>query len=304
MNKLDDVDLLQFIGKQESQFLCPLGDYQEDILARLATGVKVHGDETPWHKASELFRFRPAEVTLWVGINGHGKSMVLSHVMAHLMKSTICVLASLEMSIAAIGERLIKQIAGNGMPTTEFAAQVLSWTDNRLWVYDQQDTVEHDRIIGLCIYSFTVLKADHIFIDSLMKCGIDEDNYNAQKRFVDRLCWVAKTHGGHIHLVAHMRKSKTEHDIPDKFDVMGSSSITNLVDNIAIVHRNKAKEEKVENGENVEKMIPDAIVKVVKQRHGEWEGKINLWFDKSSQQFKGSPDGRLEWFEISKSAVA
>lgn len=298
MNILEDVDLLQFIGKQESQYIIPLSDHQESIIDRLKTGITVYGDELPWRKTHELFRFRPHEVTLWAGINGHGKSLVLSHVMAHLMKSSRCILASLEMHIDALGERLVRQIGGTGKPTQSYTSDILRWTGNRLWIYDQLDTVEHERIIGMCIYAFTVLKIDHVFIDSLMKCGMDDDDYNAQKKFIDRLCWVAKTHGGHIHLVAHMKKGKTEHDIPDKFDVLGASAITNLVDNVAIVHRNKKKECQFENGESVSNMVPDSTIKVVKQRHGEWEGKINLWFDKASQQFRGSPDGRLELFDI------
>ena len=298
MNVLEDVDLLEFIGRQESQSMIPLSDFEDVIIERMANGVSCYGDEIPWQKHQDNFRFRPHEVTLWAGINGHGKSLVLSHVMAHLMKTSSCILASLEMKADSVGERLVKQISGCGKPTTNFIKAVLNWTDDRLWIYDELDTVEHKRIIGMCIYAFSELKIQHVFIDSLMKCGMDEDDYNSQKRFVDRLCWVAKTHGGHIHLVAHMRKGKTEFDIPDKFDVMGSSAITNLVDNVAIVHRNKKKEFEIEKGNEVEKMVPDSIVKIVKQRHGEWEGKINLWLDKESQQFKGSPDGRLEWFDI------
>lgn len=303
MNVLENIDLLEFIGRQESQSIIPLSDFKDSILERLANGIKHFGDEIPWEKHHDNFRLRPHEVTLWAGINGHGKSLVLSHVMAHLMKSTKCILASLEMKADAVGERLVKQIAGLEKPTDSFSRGILDWTDDKLWIYDELDTVEHKRIIGMCIYAFTELNIQHVFIDSLMKCGMDEDDYNSQKRFVDRLCWVAKTHGGHIHLVAHMRKGKTEFDVPDKFDVMGSSAITNLVDNVVIVHRNKKKEMEMEKGNDVDKMIPDSIVKVVKQRHGDWEGKINLWLDKPSQQFKGSPDGRLEWFDVKFEAV-
>ena len=300
MNVLENVDLLKFIGKQESQSIIPLSDFEDSIIDRLANGFAQFGDELPWHKHHDHFRFRPHEVTLWAGINGHGKSLVLSHVMAHLMKTTTCILASLEMKADAVGERLIKQIAGLENPASGFTKGILRWTDDRLWIYDELDTVEHKRRIGMCIYAFTELNIQHVFIDSLMKCGMDDDDYNAQKRFVDRLCWVAKAHGGHIHLVAHMRKGKSEFDVPDKFDVLGSSAITNLVDNVAIVHRNKKKESEIEKGGDADemKMIPDSIVKIVKQRHGNWEGKMNLWLDKESQQFKSSPDGKLEWFDI------
>ena len=76
------------------------------------------------------------------------------------------------------------------------------------------------------------LKIQHVVIDSLMKCGIMDDDYNGQKQFVDCLCWAAKTYGGHIHLIHHIRKTRSEEEIPDKFDVMGASALTNLVDNV------------------------------------------------------------------------
>ena len=52
-------------------------------------------------------------------------------------------------------------------------------------------------------------------IDSLVKCGVGVDDYNAQKKFVDALCWAAKQHKVHIHLVNHIRKGNNETEIPD-----------------------------------------------------------------------------------------
>jgi twinkle protein len=125
----------------------------------------------------------------------------------------------------------------------------------------------------------------HEFIDSLVKCGIDQDDYPAQKRFVDSLCWAAKANNIHIHLIHHIRKGDTEKNKPGKFDVKGAGEITDLVDNVFIVYRNKRKEERVRNNEDVGDDIPDALVICEKQRHGEWEGNILLWVHKKSMQF-------------------
>ena len=156
----------------------------------------------------------------------------------------------------------------------------------------------------MCIYAMTVLKIKHIVIDSLMKCGINGDDYNGQKTFVDRLCWAAKTYGGHIHLVHHMRKGRSESDAPDKFDVKGAGEITDMVDNLVIVHRNKEKERAIENGEHVHDGICDTTLIVAKQRHGEWEGKIKLWFHKESQRFASGSNLITENFDIPKRLTA
>jgi twinkle protein len=294
MKQLEDMDYMKFVGDLESQYLIHLSEITDAIFERTKDGVELFGDELPWMKTHDKFRMRPGEVTVWAGINGHGKSMVLSHVVAHLIKFTPCLIASLEMPLDALGQRLVRQMIGTDKPTREYIEKALNWTDDRLWVYDQLDTVESERIYGMIIYAMRELGIKHIVIDSLMKCGIDDDDYNGQKKFIDRLCWAAKTFNGHIHLVHHIRKTRSEEDLPDKNDVMGSSAITNLIDNLIIVHRNKAKE----NSNEPDEEMPDARLYVAKQRHGEWEGKIALWFDKTSQQYLPSKGGRKEWFSF------
>ncbi len=295
---LMDVDFLSFIGKQESQYLEPVKTFSEDIHEMFKAGILNYGDTLPWRKTEDLFRLRPNEVTIWAGINGHGKSLLTSNVFAHLMKDSRCLIASLEMPINRTMHRMFKQIGGTASPSESYINEMIKWTDDRLWLYDQLDTVEHERIIGMCIYAFTELKIDHIIIDSLVKCGITTKDTETMHQFIDRLCWVAKTHGGHIHLVHHIRKGDDENKIPNKFDIKGAGEITDLVDNVAIIWKNKKKAQAIENGDTIDKMIPDGVIVVDKQRHGEWEGKINLWFDRCSQQFKGSPDAGIERFGI------
>ena len=145
------------------------------------------------------------------------------------------------------------------------------------------------------LYAAKELNIEHIFIDSLMKCGIGTDDYNGQKIFVDRLCWAAKTHNVHIHLVHHMRKREKEGHIPDKFDVKGAGETVDLVDNLMIVHRNKTKEMAKEQGKEYDEASPDTIVVCAKQRHGEWEGRFGLYFDHGSQQLTAAPNKTIPW---------
>ena len=297
MNELKDIDFMQYVGSLENQYIIGLSSIKDDIYARIQSGVDHFGDEMPWEKSHDKFRMREGEVTIWAGINGHGKSMVLSHVIAHLLKSTTCLIASLEMPLAATGQRMVRQMIGTDAPSKEFVDKALHWTDDKLWVYDQLDSVETERIYGMVVYSLKELGIKHIVIDSLMKCGVDDDDYNGQKAFVDRLCWAAKTYKGHIHLVHHIRKTKSEEEMPDKFDVLGASALTNLVDNLVLVHRNKKKENTPEAQRDDEKEY-DAQLFIAKQRHGEWEGKFNLWFDKTSQQYTPNSRRRKEHFSF------
>ncbi len=60
----------------------------DDLLKYYST--EVHAGKTlPWAKTYDKFHVRPGEVSLVTGPSGHGKSMWLSQVILHLMKSSI-----------------------------------------------------------------------------------------------------------------------------------------------------------------------------------------------------------------------
>jgi len=292
MEILKDDEYLDFVANQESQFITPAVDYRQLALESFADGDSMAGIELPWPKTHEQFGIRPGEVTLWAGVNGHGKSQVLGQVAAMTIPESKWLIASLEMPIKSTINRIARQIGGLNNPTEMYLSQIMDYTANRLWIYDQIDTVPADRIIAMVHYAATKLGIENIIIDSLVKCGMAVDDYNAQKHFVDKLCWAARANNIHIHLVHHVRKSEREGRVPDKFDIKGAGEITDLVDNIIIVHRNKDKEKRVQEGEAVDKYECDNALIVAKQRHAGIEGKFALYFHDDSQQFLSSPDAR------------
>lgn len=294
MNLLEDKEFLDFRGMEEQALLVQIADIADEIENRFTNGVSHYGEKLPWEKTHDLVRLRPGEVSLWAGVNGHGKSLVLGQVMCWLPQSQKLIIASLEMPPAATAGRMCQQTFVGGRPTRAYINQFAAATDN-IWIYAETRTVETQRIIALCLYAGEKMGINHVMIDSLVKCGIKTDDYNKQKDFVDALCQLAKTYRMHIHLVHHIRKGDKEGREPDKFDVKGAGEITDLVDNVFIVRRNKEKERKIETKQQVKKLEPDAELICVKQRHGEWEGKINLYFDAISQQFTSGPDHTLRW---------
>jgi twinkle protein len=158
-----------------------------------------------------------------------------------------------------------------------------------LWLYDQQGTVTTRQVCAVVRYCAKERGITHFFVDSLMKCVSGEDDYNGQKQFVDELTSIARDHGIHIHLVHHIRKPTDESHKPTKYDYKGSGAITDQVDNVISVWRNKAKEKKRDEDKQVDEKEPDALLICDKQRNGEWEGSIGLWFDRASMQYVGGP---------------
>ena len=234
----------------------------------------------PWLKAAGKLAVRPAELSIWTGINGHGKSQVLGQVLLHLMAQgeRSCIFSG-ELKPQKLLWRLVRQMTASRDPRPAEIRACMAWLKERCWIIDSVGTVSHARVLEVFAYARKRYGATQFVIDSLMKCGIADDDYNGQKAFVDALCNFKMAHDCHIHLVAHSRKKQDETGAPGKMDIKGAGSIGDLADNLFSVWRNKKKE----TGENPDG--PDAILNCDKQRHGEWEGAIALAFDRESFQY-------------------
>ncbi len=265
------------------------------------------GVTLPWSKTHADIQLRPGEVSVWAGINGHGKSLLLNQVMLNIIKQEqSVVLISLEMKPVSNMARMCRQASGFNLPEKSFIKAFHHWANDKLWFYDQQGTIQSSRVMAVMNYCYSALlvegvfQADikHIVIDSLMKCGIGGDDYNKQKFFVNELCAYARDTGIHVHLVAHSRKRDSERHVMDKFDIAGSGDITNQVDNVFTLWRNKDKEaESTKPNPDPKKMDkPDALLMCDKQRHGEWEGKVALWFHKPSLQYTVRANSFIPYF--------
>lgn len=302
----DDIDFSAYLHETEAaQKVRPASEYVQELIERLGRPDLTPQAKLPWDKTHGKFAFRPGEVTLWAGVNGHGKSLVTGMAALSLCEQSerVCI-ASFEMKPARTLERMARQFAGFS-PYGDYACQgeglrlmsdlygqFKEWTDGRLWLYDQQGTVDADTVLSVTRYCAKELGIKHVFIDSLMKCVKGEDDYNGQKAFVDELTSLARDNAIHVHLVHHIRKLGSEEQTPDKTDVKGTGSITDQVDNLLLVWRNKKKERDRQAGKPIKEEEPDALLICDKQRNGEWEGRVALWFDPESQQFVDAPGAR------------
>jgi len=289
-------ELEPFLEPQDKRRIVPAFMYQDQVIEYFHGDGKNKGQVLPWSNTHHHIHLRPNEVSVWAGVNGHGKSLVLNQVMLAVMaQGAKSCIASFEMTPMQTMQRMTRQAVGANVPTVEAIKHFHDeWTDGRLWVYDQMNSVNPHTLLAVIRYCRYAIGMDHFVIDSLMKCGIGADDYNKQKWFINELCVIAKDTGMHIHLVAHSRKKETEKTVMDKFDIKGTSEITDMVDNVFTVWRNKKKEDAKRDPEPDMKLLsmPDAIVNCDKQRHGEWEGKIPLWLQPESMQFMGREHGR------------
>lgn len=289
----DTIDFAAYERETEAKArVRPAKAYLRDMSESLGKPEPVFGQALPWAKAEGVFRFRPGEVTIWAGVNGHGKSLLSGMIALDLVMQAqrVCI-ASFEMKPHRTLERMLRQWCGYapdefaGHPDAIGALRDLyeqfgTVADGRLWFYDQQGSVDARRVLAVTRYAAQELGINHVFVDNLAKVVRGTDDYNGQKDFVSELCTIAADHEVHVHLVHHIRKLENELRRPDKTDVKGAGEITDLVDNVLLVWRNKAE------GGNRKTADADAALICCKQRHGTgWEGGINLWFDAPSRQY-------------------
>ena len=251
---------------------------------------------SPWESLNHNFAFRQAELSLVNGVNGHGKTEVVGHMALEAMRQGVktCV-ASLEIKPGILLKRLTRQSTCLKLPPQLEIESAFKFYDDRLWLFGLTGTAKADRLIEIFTYAWKRYGIELFIIDSLMKCGIGDDDYNGQKAFVDALCDFKNKTNTHVLLVTHSRKGDSEEKPTGKMDVKGSGSITDLTDNLFIIWRNKVREKAIQKDQQGEELddkerkalaAPASVLMIEKQRNGEgWEGGIPLYLDPMSHQF-------------------
>lgn len=289
----DEIDF----GAYERQTECkakvrPALAFAEDLDAEFAPRTAAsHGRMTSTKLRSGI-EFSPAEVTVWAGFNGHRKSMFTGQVALDLIdQNERTLIVSLEMLPRKTLARMCRQAAAHDAPSQRTRAEFMHWTDGRLWLFDHVGRLDPRRCIAVCRYFADELKGRHVFIDSLMKVCQSEESLDEQKQLIGDLCDIAKETGLHIHTVAHCKKPGAEGESkpPTKYDIRGSAAISDQSHNIITVWMNKAKRTEMEKPVEVQNQDvtsrPDHLITVEKQRNGEFEGRVALWFDDRTLRF-------------------
>ncbi|MCZ2158706.1 toprim domain-containing protein [Bartonella sp. 220] len=275
-------------------------DYKDKIIGLFWPTPKQHlGYTVPYPKLNGKLYFRPAELTLWSGASGAGKSQLLSDCIPHWISqnSRLC-LASLEMKGEQSLRRLTKQTGGIEQPTKEMIERILHFLDDGLILYEHVGKSSVDRLLDVFDYCRARYGCDQFIIDSLMRLGICSDDYAGQEQAVYKMVDWAILNAVHIHLVAHARKGGLDKDIPGTEDIKGASEIGANAFNIITVWRNRSLEDKIFAAPRQEEKAelgkrPGVIMNIAKQRSGDFEGKIGLWFDQKTYRYRCSQEQLL-----------
>lgn len=262
-------------------------EFRQSLKDYFANPDHITGAKLPWGSTHFDIRFRPGETTVWAGINAHGKSMMVGMCSLGWIAQGEGVLnISLEMTAVSTLARMVKQASMTATPSDQAIDTFANFMLTKGYIYNHHGSLSPQYVYGAirCAASKGI---SHVIIDNLMKCVRGVDDYNAQKDFVNQITQLAQQYNVHVHLVHHIRKQENELKMPNKFDLTGSGTITDLADQVMIVYRNRMKEKMLYDNPADEDAndLPDAYLGCEKNRHGNWEGKVKLWFNKDCMQY-------------------
>jgi len=251
--------------------------------------------------------FRPAEVTLWSGSSGSGKSQIISDCVPKWIQegSRVCV-ASFEMKPEWTLKRMVKQTGGVDRPVESFIREVLSFLDTGLLLYEKVGKSTVDGLLEIFDYARAKYGCDQFVIDSLMRLGIAGDDYTGQEQAVYRMVDWTIANNVHLHLVAHSRKGGKDSGVPETDDVKGAMEIGANAFNILTIWRNRKIEAELGPDSKAMTEEPGVVLNVAKQRNGDFEGKTSLWFSKETYQYFSGTDNRRyprDYIRVSETAA-
>lgn len=294
----DFMRAIQCARTLDPQTLRNAAEFVEDLWNEFNPTTEKLGSETPW---SIDWRIRPGEVTIWTGWSGHGKSVLLNHVALHDWATTgsKCLIASLEMPVAQSMAQLARMALGRSPRLKPEFKDVADYLGGGFWFYDVVGVKPWREFLPDFAYAVRRYGIRRIVIDSLLRCGVAEDDYESQKEFVEALVVFAATHAVHIHLVAHSRKKDDESKPPGKLDIRGAAAITDLVHNGWSVWRNKEREQKLTEAKakSANGTVDAAILQSYgaritcwKNRKTGFEESRGLWLVPDAMQFVDNRD--------------
>jgi twinkle protein len=228
-------------------------------------------------------RFLPGEVTIWTGHSFHGKSTLLNQFALHAaIEGQGVAIGSFEMKGSVTCANLVKCLTFKAdiIPVLK---EGLTWLSGKIWIFDIIGFISQPKLKELMLYSTMRHGVKHVIIDSLMKCDLSCEDYDAQRKFFNEFGAFAHEYGIHVHIVAHPRKG--DHDvIPDINDIHGGQAIGGQVHNIISVWRNIKKSDGKLKGEEAAR-VADAGAYIRKNRTGGDRYNVPLWYHRGCHRF-------------------
>lgn len=195
--------------------------------------------------------FNLGEMTVWSGGNGSGKSTLVGQIgLAAVHQGFKVAMFSGELRRSRVKEWLYLQAAGrenvipNPLHPKHFMLRpgVKEHLDEtlggKLALYNNDYGNSWEAVTTAMFNWVYEQKANIIIVDNLMALqftGMPTDKNEMQSMAAKTLSQAAKQLNAHVHFIAHPRKTD---GFLRKIDISGTADLTNVADNVIMVHRN------------------------------------------------------------------
>ncbi len=253
--------------------------------------------------------FNRGEMTVWSGGNASGKSTLVSQIgLAAISEGHKVAMFSGEMTASRVREWVLLQAAGpdyvmsDPLNPNHFCLQhgieekLDAMLTGKLSIYDNNFGTDWELVTNTIYEWVKRNEAAVVIIDNLMALDIPSgtlDKYDLQSRIAKRFSTMAKELNVHVHFICHPRKTEA---FPRKGDISGTADITNVADNVIMVHRVNADfMMRYKSVYPKVAIMPDVgnVIEIMKNRDlGVVDELIPLYFDKRSRTMtdvKGLP---------------
>lgn len=249
------------------------------------------------------------EVTILSGSNSSGKSSWLDSLILNVITQGVKValwsgelrsdvLATWLRMVAAGKEFLVKSNQGYYYVPAEIGNRIDSWMDGKFFLYNNDYTNKWEQIFN-DMKELLKMGVRLFILDNLMSMDIDVfsgENNKKQKELIQQISDFAKKEQVHVILVAHPKKVST---FMRKTDISGTSDLTNMVDNVFIVHRVNNDFKKL-GGEYLGKTYIQRytdysnVIEVAKNRMmGAQDVLCGMYYETESRRFKNRLDENI-----------
>lgn len=247
--------------------------------------------------------FNKGELSIWSGANASGKSTLVSQLgLAAITGGFKAAVFSGEMTASRVREWVLLQAAGpnNVMPDPIAAnhyclkpgieRKLDMLLKGKLAIYDNSFGTNCEEVLKTIYEWVKAEQTEVVIIDNLMALDFPiataADKYDMQSRTVKLFSAMAKELNVHIHFICHPRKTES---FLRKGDISGTADITNIADNVFMVHRVNVdfmgRYKTVYPQLEIPRKV-STVVEVMKNRDlGVVDEMVMLYFDKTSRTF-------------------
>lgn len=262
----------------------------------------------------KILGFGAGEVTVISGSSGAGKTTILdTFALSAIQRGYKVAVWSGELTDTKFNDWFDQMAAGKeyvrkmgGPQGREFyycpknvAEKIHEWTYGYLYIFNNEYGSEWGGLLDAVRKQVTENDVKLIMLDNLMAIDVDGPSDNdVQTRLIKDLKNLAREFRVHVVLVCHPRK---EHafQLIRKDSIAGTANLTNLCDNLLIVHRvgrdfEKRAKEFFGSAETLEMLNYATIVEVAKNRsHGVVDETIGLLYEPETRRILNNKDEHI-----------